>query len=30
MLFAVHISSDKGKKDEDVEVLNSYPILKPF
>ena len=27
VLFAVHISSDKGKDIEDVEVFKRYPIL---
>lgn len=27
VLFAVHISSDKGKDVKDVEVLKRYPIL---
>ena len=27
VMFAVHISSDKGKKVEDVDVLRKYPIL---
>jgi len=27
VLFTVHISSDKGKEDEDGEILRSYPIL---
>ena len=27
VLFVVHISSEKGKEDEDVEVLSRYPIL---
>ena len=27
VLFAVHISSDKGKEDEDAEILSMYPIL---
>jgi len=26
-LFAVHISSDKGKEVEDTDVLSRYPIL---
>jgi len=30
MLFAVHISSDKGKEVEDVDVLNRYPFLQKF
>ena len=30
MLFVVPISSDKGKEDNDVEVLNKYLILKKF
>jgi len=27
MLFVVHISSDKGKEVEDIDVLIRYPIL---
>ena len=27
VLFAVNISSDKGKEEEDVEILNRYSIL---
>ena len=27
VLFAIHISSDKGKDVEDVKVLKRYPIL---
>jgi len=30
VLFSVHISSDKGKEDEDDEVLKRYPILWKF
>jgi len=30
VLFAVHISSDKGKDVEDAEVLSRYPILQLF
>lgn len=30
MLFVVHISSDKGKDVEDVEVSKRYPILQHF
>lgn len=30
VLFAVHISSDKGREDEDDEVLKRYPILQHF
>ena len=30
VLFVVHISSDKGREDEDVEILNMYPILQQF
>jgi len=26
-LFALHISSDKGKEVEDIDVLSRYPIL---
>ena len=29
-LFAIHISSDKGKEVEDEDVLNKYPILQQF
>ena len=29
-LFAVHISSDKGKEVEDAEVLRRYPVLQHF
>ena len=29
-LFAVHISSDKGKEVEDAYVLRRYPILQQF
>ena len=27
VLFSVHISSDKGKEVEDVDVLSRYPVL---
>ena len=27
MLFIVHISSDKGKEVDDVDVLSRYPVL---
>ena len=30
VLFAVHISSDKGKDVEDAKVLSRYPILQQF
>lgn len=30
MLFAVHISSDKGKEVEDAEVLIWYLVLQEF
>ena len=30
VLFPVHISSDKGKEVEDVDVLNKYPVLQKF
>eukprot|EP00253_Pinus_taeda_P019959 PITA_19959 len=30
MLFAVHISSDKGKEVEDVDVLRRYLVLRQF
>jgi len=30
VLFVVHISSDKGKDVEDVEVLKRYPVLQLF
>jgi len=30
VLFAVHISSDKDKDIEDVEVLRRYPFLQEF
>jgi len=29
-LFAVHISSDKGKEVKDADVLNKYPVLQQF
>jgi len=29
-IFAVRISSDKGKEVEDVDALNKYPILQKF
>jgi len=29
-LFAVHISNDKGKDVEEVEVLKRYPVLQQF
>ena len=29
-LFAVHISSDKGKEVEDANVLSSYLVLQQF
>ena len=29
-LFVVHISSDKGKEVEYIDVLNRYPILQQF
>jgi len=30
VLFAVHISSDKGKEVKDADVLSRYPILQQF
>ena len=30
MLFAMHISSDKGKEVEDAYVLRRYPFLQQF
>ena len=30
MLFAVHISSDKGKEVEDADMLSRYPVLYQF
>ena len=30
MLFAVHISSDKGKEVEDMDVLSRYLVLQQF
>ena len=30
VMFAVHISSDKGKYFEDVEIFKRYPILQQF
>ena len=30
MLFAVHISSDKGKEVEDADALSWYQILQQF
>jgi len=30
ILFAVHISSDKGKEFEDAYVLRRYPVLQLF
>eukprot|EP00253_Pinus_taeda_P005974 PITA_05974 len=30
VLFVVHISSDKGKEVEDVDVLRRYPVLQQF
>ena len=30
ILFAMHISSDKGKEVEDADVLRRYPILQEF
>ena len=30
VLFAVHVSSDKGKDVEDTKVLNRYPVLQLF
>jgi len=30
VLFAVHISSDKGKEVKDVDVLGKYPVLQQF
>jgi len=30
VLFSVHISSDKGKEDEDATLLKRYPVLQQF
>ena len=30
MLFVVHISSDKGKEVEDVDIFSRYPVLQQF
>ena len=30
VLFAVHISSDKDKDNEDAQILSRYPILQQF
>ena len=30
VLFAVHISSDKGKEVEDADMLIKYPVLQQF
>lgn len=29
-LFGVHISSEKGKEVEDVDVLSRYPLLQQY
>jgi len=30
VMFAVHISSDKGKDVEDEEIFRRYPVLKQY
>lgn len=30
VLFVVHISSEKGKEVEDVDVLSRHPVLQQF